>query len=90
VDRRLNELGDAVPSHERSRAEMLVGDARQAVSEEAPLNRLRALTGELQGIFHGLGATSSSANAGGQDRAASSDGEGAADDDVIDAEFTTN
>jgi molecular chaperone DnaK len=91
VERRLNELGDSVPSHERSRAEMLVTDARQAVNEDAPLNRIRALTGELQGIFHGLGATGAGAGTGGGgDRATNSDGEGAADDDVIDAEFTTN
>jgi molecular chaperone DnaK len=89
VERRLNELGDSVPSHERSRAEMLVTDARQAVSEDAPLDRIRALTGELQGIFHGLGATGAGAG-GGDARSTPSDGEGAADDDVIDAEFTTN
>jgi molecular chaperone DnaK len=61
------------------------------VNEDAPLTRVRALTGELQGIFHGLGATGAGAGAGGGgDRATHSDGEGAADDDVIDAEFTTN
>ena len=43
VERRLDELGDAVPSHEKARAEMLVADARQAVKEEAPLDRVRAL-----------------------------------------------
>ena len=37
VERRLSELGDKVPTHEKARAEMLVGDARQAVKEEAPL-----------------------------------------------------
>ena len=30
VERRLAELGDAAPAHERARAEMLVADARQA------------------------------------------------------------
>ena len=44
VERRLAELGDAVPVHEKARAEMLVADARQAVKEEAPLDRLRSLT----------------------------------------------
>ena len=41
--------------HERARAEMLVADARQAVKEEAPLDRVRSLTAELQQVFHGLG-----------------------------------
>ena len=37
VERRVKELGDAVPAHEKARAEMLVGDARQAVKDEAPV-----------------------------------------------------
>ncbi len=86
VERRLDELGDAVPSHERARAEMLVTDAREAVAQEAPLDRIRTLIGELQGVYHGLGATGSGAGAG---EGSASSGGGAADDDVIDAEFTT-
>ena len=87
VERRLEEVGDAAPSHERSRAELLVADARTAVSEEAPLERLRSLTGELQGIYHGLGATAG----GGADARSRPEGKSSSgDDDVIDAEFTTN
>ena len=56
VERRLDELGDAVPTHEKARAEMLVADARQAVKEEAPLDRVRSLTAELQQVYHGLAA----------------------------------
>jgi molecular chaperone DnaK len=72
--------------HEKARAEMLVADARQAVKEEAPLERLRALIAELQGVYHGLGVTQAtppgpSGNGGGRP--------GSGDDDVIDAEFTT-
>src|SRR5262245_58586372 len=48
VERRLRELGDAAPEHERARAEMLLADARQAIKEEAPLDRVRSLSGELQ------------------------------------------
>ena len=91
VERRLAELGDAVPAHERARAELLVSEARQALKEEAPLDRLRSLTQELQQIFHGLGA-----GTGGQQGPGGGPGAGAApnadqggDDDVIDAEFTT-
>src|SRR6187549_70980 len=51
VERRLNELGDAVPVHEKGRAEMLVNDARQAIKDEAPLDRLRSLTVELQQVY---------------------------------------
>jgi molecular chaperone DnaK len=99
VERRLAELGDAVPVHEKGRAEMLISDARQAIKDEAPLDRLRSLTAELQQVFQSLGA------GGGSDGAAASAGAGSAssqsgpggpgtrssqdDDDVIDAEFTT-
>ena len=34
VERRLYELGDAAPEHEKARAQMLVNDARQAVKDE--------------------------------------------------------
>ena len=89
VERRLSELGDQVPVHEKARAEQLVADARQAVKEEAPIDTLRSLTTELQQIYHGLGA---GRPAGGTDA-----GEGTSsppppsssdEDDVIDADFT--
>ena len=54
VERRLSTLGDQVPVHEKARAEMLVGDARQALKESAPMDRLRTLTSELQQVYHAL------------------------------------
>jgi molecular chaperone DnaK len=90
VERRLRELGDAVPVHERARAETLVADARQAIKEEAPLDRLRTLTGELQQVYHGLSAVAPGPGGpppGGP--AAGGDGQ-RPDDDVLDAEFTSS
>ncbi|WP_347060608.1 molecular chaperone DnaK [Blastococcus sp. HT6-30] len=84
VERRLAELGEAVPVHEKARAEMLIGDARQAVKEEAPLERLRSLTGELQQIFHGMAAGSPGGT--GPTSGAGPSSPGGPDDDVIDAE----
>jgi molecular chaperone DnaK len=81
VERQLAEAGDAVPSHERARAELLVNDARQAIKEEAPLERLRTLTGELQQVLHGLLA----GGGGGQGGPTQPPPGG---DDVIDADFT--
>jgi molecular chaperone DnaK len=85
VQLRLDELGDAAPAHERARAELLVTDARQAVSDEAPTDRVRELTTELQGVLSGLMAVQSDAGGGtnGRPGGAAAD----ADDDVIDAEF---
>jgi molecular chaperone DnaK len=88
VERRLGELGDAAPVHEKARAEMLVTDARQA-----PLDRLRTLTADLQQVYQGLLVTPAGAGAGSADGSAagaSAGGGGSDDDDVIDAEFTTS
>ena len=47
VRKALEEAGASVPQHDRARAEMLVKEARQAVEGDEPVDRLRALTGEL-------------------------------------------
>ncbi|MFJ7297349.1 molecular chaperone DnaK [Streptomyces collinus] len=94
VEKRLAELGDAAPAHEKSRAEMLVSDARAAVKEEAGVERVRPLTSELQQVLAGLTAHQAGATPGGPDQDATGDGAtgggpsgGGGDDDVIDAEF---
>ena len=88
VERRLAELGDAAPQHERARAELLIGDARTAVKDEAPIDRVRTLTSELQQVYQALAAHQAGAGAAQsgpapQDGASNSGG----DEDVIDAEF---
>jgi len=94
VERRLGELGDSVQAHERARAELLVAEARQAVKEEAPLDRLRSLTADLQQIHHGLlarGPGGGPGEAGGAPRppgGGPEPGRPGDDDDVIDADFT--
>ncbi|WP_440105272.1 molecular chaperone DnaK [Streptosporangium sp. H16] len=98
VERRLTELGDSVAVHERARADMLAHDARDAIKQEAPLDRVRSLTAELQQIYHSLGAAGSGAQgtpgaqgaAGGPGAAGATGSPGGRDDDVIDAEFTTD
>ena len=91
VERRLGELGDGVPSHERARAEMLVTDARQAVKDAAPLQRARELTGELQQVFQSLSAARPGPAGGGGPAGGAPSGTapdaGPGDDDVVDAEF---
>ncbi|MFD0029759.1 molecular chaperone DnaK [Streptomyces sp. NPDC055059] len=96
VDKRLGELGDAAPAHEKARAEMLVSEAREAVKNEAGVDKVRPLISELQQVFAGLAAHQAGAAAGGPAGTGSPDGSapgGAApggaggDDDVIDAEF---
>ena len=70
---------------------MLVADARQAVKEEAPMDRLRSLTAELQQVYHGLlaarGVRAVAARAADGRAAGGAAGRWRSDDDVIDAEF---
>src|SRR4029450_11482744 len=57
VERQLRELGNQVAAHDKARAEMLVADARQAIKDNAALDRVRSLTAELQQLYHGLAAS---------------------------------
>ncbi|HEY4702151.1 MAG TPA: molecular chaperone DnaK, partial [Streptosporangiaceae bacterium] len=82
VEKILNERGDSLPVHEKARAEGLVTDARQALREEAPIERIRPITAELQAIYQVLSASPAAAPPGEQALPS--------DDDVIDAEFTSN
>jgi molecular chaperone DnaK len=84
VERRLTELGEAVPTHEKARAEILVSDARQAIKENAPIDRMRSLTSELQQVLQGLVARQPT------EQQPADRGGGTTDDDVIDADFTVN
>jgi len=72
---------------------MLVNDARAALDEQAPLDRLRALTGELHQMAQALRVSGQGQNAAGSGaQSAGSGGTAPSDDseDVIDAEFTTH
>ena len=84
VERRLTQLGDGAPPHERARAEMLIADARQAVKEDAPMERVQSLTSELQQVLYGLAPASGGAGNG---RPPGGQQAGTGGDDVIDAEF---
>jgi len=63
VERDLDERGDAAPTHERARARMLVDDARGALAEDAPPDRLRTLTAELRQVAEALLAVPGGRNA---------------------------
>ena len=91
AERVATERGDAVPVHEKARAENLVADARQALKDDStPLDRLRSLTAELQQVYQSLATASPGAQSGGPGPQSGPGPQGGAadDDDVIDAEFT--
>jgi molecular chaperone DnaK len=84
VERVLNERADSLPVHEKARAENAVTEARQALNDQAPLDRLRTLTDELQQIYQILAAPPQGPAPEAEPELPPRD-----DDDVIDAEFTT-
>ena len=91
VRRTLEDNAGAIPEHERARAELLLNDARTALEEQADIDRLRALTGEMHQLLQSLAASArAGATAGASAGSAeASTGESSDDsDDVIDAEFT--
>ncbi|WP_344122842.1 molecular chaperone DnaK, partial [Planosporangium flavigriseum] len=63
VERVLRDAGDRAPEHEAARARMLIDEARQAVKENAPLDRLRQLTSDLQQIYQSLSSAVAAAGA---------------------------
>ncbi|MGW5257623.1 molecular chaperone DnaK [Streptomyces sp. NPDC004012] len=91
VEKRLGELGDAAPAHEKARAEMLVAEAREAVKNEAGVDKTRPLISEHQQVYAGLAAHQAEAAAASQSDTTGPDGSGqggtGTDEDVIDAEF---
>jgi molecular chaperone DnaK len=94
VEQLVDDLQDRLPVNEKARAEQLVADARQAISERAGLDRVRPLIADLEQMAHALPASASAAGAasptgngapggGNGDQAAAAD-----DEEVVDAEFT--
>jgi molecular chaperone DnaK len=90
----LQELGDNVPVNDRARAEQLIADARQAIEEQAGLDRVRPLISDLQQIVQALPAAAQAAGAragagaGGGGADAGGAGSESDDEEVVDAEFT--
>src|ERR1700728_1802504 len=82
VEHQLAESGESLPVHVQARAENAASDARQALSEEPSLDRLRTLTSELRQFNQEVAAAGTGPQGGPGPQA------GPADDDVIDAEFT--
>jgi molecular chaperone DnaK len=93
VERSLKDLGDKVPAHEKARAEQLIADIRQAIKEQAPIDRIRQLTSDLQQAAHGFASQvysrAGSSSAGGSSSTGDS-ARGAKEEDVIDAEFKSS
>jgi molecular chaperone DnaK len=93
VDQLLSELQDRIPVNEKARAEQLVAEARQAIQEQAGLDRVRPLMADLQQMLHGLPASAAAPAGASTGDGSSGNGAGAgatddSEDEVVDAEFT--
>ena len=91
LERTLKDLGDKVPVHEKARCEQLIADTKQAIKEEAPLEKVKQLISDLQQALQMVASTAyqQTAQAGPQAGAADTSAQsGKGGDDVIDAEFT--
>jgi len=95
VDQLLSELQDRLPVNEKARAEQLVAEARQAISEQAGIDRVRPMISDLQQLVQSLPASASAGATAGANGApgngAPGNGAGgsdqAGDEEVVDAEF---
>ena len=93
AEKQLNELGDKVPPADKSKAEDLLKDLKEASSKE-DYDRIKTLTTELQQVLYSIGSSvyQQAGAEGASGAAPSSDepasGESSKDDDVIDADFT--
>jgi molecular chaperone DnaK len=91
VEQLVTELQERLPVNEKARAEQGVAEARQAIADEVPIDRLRQLISDLQQLVAALPsaaaaaeqASAPSGNGGGNGTAAPSE-----DEEVVDAEFT--
>jgi molecular chaperone DnaK len=90
VEQLVTELQERLPVNEKARAEQGVAEARQAIADEVPIDRLRQLISDLQQLVAALPSAAAAAqasatneNGGGNGAAAPSE-----DEEVVDAEFT--
>ncbi|MCW2970589.1 MAG: chaperone protein DnaK [Solirubrobacterales bacterium] len=90
VEQLVGELQDRLPVNEKARAEQLVADARQALTDQAGLDRVRPLTADLQQLLHSLpsAAAATPGQGDGGNGASAPQQEAADDEEVVDAEFT--
>ena len=95
ADKQLNELGDKVSGEDKSKAEGLISDLKDAVAKDDD-ERIKTLMPELQQTLYSIGSSVYQQAGGGAEATPGGDGNGDSastdssdsGDDVIDAEFS--
>jgi molecular chaperone DnaK len=82
VETLLTDRGDSLPVNEKARAENMAAEARQALKQDTPIERVRILNAELAQLFQSLSAQPAPNVEESQPLPS--------DQDVIDAEFSTD
>ena len=85
VQRQLNELGSQLPPHEKARVEQLLSETKQALTDDASIDRLRTLTSDLNQAACAFGACTKPDS---QPSVSKPTPDSDNTDDVIDADFT--
>lgn len=89
VERQMKELGDKLPVHEKGRLEQTLTELKQALKDNAPIEKIRSLHSDLQQAANSLSEaayqqTKTGDTEGSAGQAAAGEGGG---DDVVDAEY---
>ena len=88
VEKTIKELGDRAPAAQKARCEQLIQDIRQAIKENAPIDRIKTLMNDLQQAAYTLSSQAyqqATGTAGPGSTAGPSPGKDK--EDVIDAEY---
>ena len=88
VEKTIKELGDRAPAAQKARCEQLIQDIRQAIKENAPIDRIKTLMNDLQQAAYTLSSQAyqqATGTAGPGPTAGPSPGKDK--EDVIDAEY---
>lgn len=88
VERQMQELGEKLPVHEKARLEQTVNELKEALSNNAPMEKIRSLHSDLQQAAHSLSeAAYQQTKAGSPGGEAGQAAASSSVDDVVDAEF---
>lgn len=91
VERQLKEVGDSLPVHEKGRLEQTLNELKEALKENAPIDKIRTLKSDLQQAAHSLSEAAyqkAGAGTGGAQQAGGGEQQpGGSEDDVVDADY---
>lgn len=87
VERQMQELGEKLPVHEKARIEQTVSELKEALSSNAPMEKIRSLHSDLQQAAHSLSEAAYQQTKAGSPGGEAGQATASGGDDVVDAEF---